>query len=73
MNKSNLLTITAIDRHSSDTISRTFSTECPQEFKKAVEDFERELPFMRYELTTPELIEDYSQEIVNILDELEVV
>jgi 2,3-bisphosphoglycerate-independent phosphoglycerate mutase len=73
MKKSNLFTVTAIDGHSSDTMSRTFSTENPENFKKAVQEFEAELPYRRYELTTAEFIEEYSQEIVDILDELEIV
>jgi len=65
-----LLTITAIDKHSSDTMSRTFSTDDVKKFKNAVEKFEKELPYSRYELMTDELIDDYSQEIINVLDEL---
>jgi len=68
----NLLTITAIDHHSSDTMSRTFSTESISNFKKAVEEFEKELPYSRYELMTDELMEDYSDELIEVLDELEV-
>jgi hypothetical protein len=67
-----LLTITAIDRDSSDTTSRTFSTENVVTFKNSVEEFESELPYRKYELMTEELIEDYGIEIVGVLDELEV-
>jgi len=66
----NLLTITAIDRDSSDTMSRTFSTESPELFMEAVEKFESELSYRKYELITNDMIEDYSEEIINILDEL---
>jgi hypothetical protein len=53
-------------------MSRTFSTKCPVKFKEAVLEFEKELPYRRYELVTEEFIEDYSEEIVDVLDELEV-
>lgn len=67
-----LLTITAIDRDSSDTMSRTFSTNSVESFKKSVKDFEKDLPYRKYELMCDELMEEYSKDIVNALDELEV-
>ena len=67
-----LLTITAIDQHSSSTSGRTFSTDNADEFKKSVQEFEKELPYKRYELVTEEFIEEYDDQIVKILDELEV-
>ena len=66
------LTITASDQHSSDSTSRTFSTSSPDSFKKDIEEWEKELPYRRYELMTNELIDDYSDEIVTIIDDLEV-
>lgn len=68
----NLFTITAIDRHSSDSMNRTLSTENAELFRKGIEEFEQDLPYMRYELTTDEDIDDYSQEIIDILNEKEV-
>ena len=72
-----LITITAIDRHSSDTTSRTFSTTFKGEenefmLKGMISSWESELPYTRYELVTQEIIEDYSQEVQDVLDELEV-
>ena len=67
-----LLTIMAIDRHSSDTLSRTFSTTSAELFKKSIEEFEKELPYTKYELTCNEIMEDYSKDIIDILEELEV-
>lgn len=67
-----LLTITAIDRDSSDTMSRTFSTDSASKFKESVKEFEKELPYRKYELICGELIEEYSQDIINVLSELEV-
>ena len=67
-----LLTITAIDRDSSDTMSRTFSTNSVESFKKSVKDFEKDLPYRKHELMCDELMEEYSKDIVNALDELEV-
>jgi len=68
----NLLTVTAIDKHSSDTTNRTFSTENPQNFKESVLEWEKELSYRRYELVTSEFLDDYSEEIGVILDELEI-
>ena len=67
-----LLTITAIDKNSSDTRGRTFLAEDPESFKASVEEFEQELPFRKYELVTPELLENYDQAILDVLDEPEV-
>ena len=70
----NLLTITAIDRDSSDTMSRTFNSDSIHHFKKNVKEWENEIPYRKYELTTSEFIEDYpnSEELKFMLDELEV-
>ncbi len=68
----NLLTLSAIDMHSSEQYIRTFSTNDALTFKQDVENFEKELPFRRYELMCNELISDYSDEIIEVLDELEV-
>ena len=66
------ITITAIDAHSSETRGLTFSVQNSTEFKKSVEDWEKELPYRRYSLITEDYIEDYSKEIIKILDNLEV-
>lgn len=68
----NLLTVVAIDRDSSDTMSRTFSTNSVESFKKSIMEFESELPYRRYELMTDEMIEEYSNEIRLALVELEI-
>jgi hypothetical protein len=72
-----LITIQAADRNSSETTSRTFSTtfqgsENPTMLKAMVEEWEKELPYTKYELVTPDFIEDYSDEIKEVLEELEV-
>jgi len=67
-----LITITAIDQHSSDTMSRTFSVKPISTFKESIEEFEEELPFRRYELMCDELMDDYSQYVLDVLEELEV-
>lgn len=72
-----LITITAIDRHSSETTSRTFSTTFKGEenefmLKSMISSWESELPYTRYELVTQDFVEDYSQEVQDVLDELEV-
>ena len=71
------ITITAIDKNSSDTMSRNFSTTFKgkeNEFmlKIMVEEWEKEIPYRRYELVTQDFIEDYSNNIQEVLDELEV-
>ena len=68
----NLLTITAIDKHSSDTMGRTFSTDPISNLKFAIEEWESELPFHRYELVCNELMDDYPDEVAELLEELEV-
>ena len=71
------ITITAIDKHSSDTMSRNFSTTfkgSENEFmlKSMVNEWKKEIPYRRYELVTQDFIEDYSDNIQEVLDELEV-
>jgi len=67
-----LFTITAIDMHSSDTMSRTFSTDSVIQFKDSVIEFEDDLPYRRYELVTDEFVDDYPKEIIEVLDDHEV-
>lgn len=67
-----LLTIIAIDKDSSDTKSRTFSTDSVELFEKAIEEFEEELSFRKYELICDEFMDEYPAEIVKVLDKLEV-
>jgi len=71
------ITITAIDKHSSDTMSRSFSTTfkgSENEFmlKSMVVEWKKEISYRRYELVTQDFIEDYSNNIQEVLDELEV-
>ena len=71
------ITISAIDKHSSDTISRSFSTtfkgiENEHMLKSMILEWEKEIPFRRYELITQDFLDDYSLEIQNVLTELEV-
>ena len=74
----NLITIHLIDRDSSDTYSRTFHTDSVLHFKKNVKAFEEEIversKLRKYELMTDEVMEitDYSGEIIDALEELEV-
>mgnify|MGYP000944110880 CR=1 FL=1 len=71
------ITITAVDKNSSDTMSRSFSITFKgkeNEFmlKSMVKEWEEEIPYRRYELVTQDYIEDYSNNIQEVLDELEV-
>jgi len=74
------VSITAIDKHSSDTMSRTFSTtfqgtENEHMLKSMVLDWEKTEvapKFGRYHLITSDIIEDYSEEIQEALEKLEV-
>jgi hypothetical protein len=66
-----LITITAIDLGgSSDTMTRTFNTENLESMSSSVLQWEKEIPFRRYELTTDELIQD--DKLEEVLDMLEV-
>ncbi len=72
-----LITITAIDKNSSDNTSRTFSTtfqgtENEHMLKAMIQEWEKELPYTKYGLVTPDFIEDYSEEIQEVLEELEI-
>jgi len=66
------ISITAIDKHSSDTTSRNFSTKSEIILKAMIEEWEKEIPYRRYELTTTDFVDEYPTEIVDVLDELEV-
>jgi hypothetical protein len=77
MGKITFITIIAIDRHSSHSMTRTFSTtfkgvENEIMLKSMIEEWEKEIPYHKYELITQDFIEDYSEEILNVLGELEV-
>ena len=77
MSKEEFITITAVDKNSSDTMSRSFSTTFKgneNEFilKSMINEWEKEIPYRRYELVTQDFIEDYSNNIQEVLDELEV-
>ncbi len=72
-----LITITAVDKNSSDTQSRTFSTtfkgrENEHMLKAMIQEWEKELSYTKYELVTQDFIEDYSDEVQEVLEELEV-
>ncbi len=66
------LTIIAIDRKSSDTTSRTFDVSSADKLKAEITEFENELTYRKYELECTDFVEDYPNEIVAVLDELEV-
>ena len=68
----NLITIIAIDRNSSDSMSRTFSINSIPQLKTDIEKFESELPYRKYELMCDELMEDYNENVIELLDELDV-
>ncbi len=70
MSKEEFITITAVDKHSSDTMSRSFSTIF--KLKSMINEWEKEIPYRRYELVAQDFIEDYSTNIQEVLDELEV-
>jgi len=63
------ITITAIDRHSSDTMSRTIPTN---NIRSGIEQFEQDLPFTRYELTTIDDVDELTFGQINTLEDLEV-
>lgn len=69
---SKFITVTAVDKHSSDSTSRSFTIHNECLLKESIEAWENELPYSRYELITQDDIEDYSLEIQTVLDELEI-
>jgi len=66
------ITVTAVDKHSSDSTSRSFTIRNEHLLKEAIEDWENELSYRRYELTTQDDIDDYPVEIQTVLNELEI-
>jgi hypothetical protein len=69
----NIITIIAVDRDSSDTMSRSFSTNNEHLLKAMVEKWEEEtIGYRKYYLTTSDCIDDFSEEVQEILDELEI-
>ena len=71
------VSITAVDKHSSDTMSRNFSTTFEGEenefmLRSMISEWEKEIPYRRYELITQDDIDEFSEEIQDVLDELEV-
>ena len=71
------ISVTAIDKNSSDTMSRNFSTTFKGEenefmLKAMITEWEKEIPYRRYELITQDDIDDYSEDIQVVLDELEI-
>lgn len=73
MQKSEFITITAVDRHSSDSTSRSFTVHSAELLKAMIEDWEKTtVPYSRYELMTQDFEEEFEQEVLDVLDELEV-
>jgi len=73
MTKTEFITITAVDRHSSDSTSRTFAVHSAELLKAMVEDWEKTtVPYSRYYLMTQYLEEEFEEEVLDVLDELEV-
>ena len=65
-----MLTIMAIDKNSSDIMSRTFETNNLKTFKENVSMWESEIPFRRYFLEVDDIVE--GKELEEVLDELEI-
>ena len=65
-----MITIIAVDSNSSDTMSRTFNTDNLQTMSASILQWEKELPYRRYELMTDEVIDD--EKLEEVLDMLEV-
>ena len=70
--ENSVITITAVDMHSSDSTTRTFTVEPITTLKNSIMEWEKELPYHRYELSTQDFIEGYLNDVINIIDELEV-
>ena len=66
------INVIAVDRNSSDTIGRNFPVADPKKLKTLVSEWEKEIPYNKYELTTTDFIEDYNEEIQEVLDVLEI-
>lgn len=69
----NRVYLIAIDKDTSDTMGRHFEFRAIESLKEQVDKWEKELPFRKYELSTTVLDEDFEQEVLDALEELEVV
>jgi len=73
MSRSELITITIVDMGgSSDMVTRTLSTMSLKAFKEDLQKFIDEAGYRKYEITTTDDVEEFSDEIIEILDEFEV-
>lgn len=68
----NLINIIAIDRDSSDYRGRTLPTNNAEVLRESLEEFEDELHYRKYELICTEDVGEYSEEIIEVLDEFGV-
>lgn len=67
------VTITAVDKQSSDSISRSFSVSSDILLKAMVLDWEKKnVSYRRYSLVTQDFLEEFSEEIQTVLEDLEV-
>lgn len=66
------ITIEAIDKDSSELMGKTFSALDGETLKKEVEEWEKTIPYRKYELITQDFFEDYSDDVVEALEKLEV-
>jgi hypothetical protein len=65
------INITAHDRHSNDSTSRTFNVK-KGNLEENIEEWENSLIYERFTLSSTDYIEDYSSEVQDILEELDV-
>ena len=66
------ISITASDKNTSESMSATFNTTDRTTFKESVEEWEQEIPYRRFTLSSFDYIEDYLWDIQETLEELDV-
>lgn len=67
-----IITITAVDRNSSDSMTRHFDCENEYLLKSMVIEWEKEIPYGKYGLVTQDDIEEFTEEVQEVIDELEI-
>lgn len=73
MSKAEFITITAVDKHSSDSCSRSFTVHSAELLKAMVLDWEKTtVPYRRYELVSQDFVDEFEDDVLEVLDELEV-
>jgi len=69
----NFVTITAVDKNSSDTTSRSFSVGSDILLRAMIKDWiKKDVKYNKFELVTPDFLDEFEQNVQDVLDEFEI-